>query len=149
MGMGSSKLQEMVKVREAWRPALHGVTESWTRLKWLNDIKSQMLSQVALAGFQLPPQLSFLLFVPHRPHHFGAPMPLLGTQPHRFLPSTTGLPTADDTIKIRAQAKVLRELLHSTWPQTLPHTSRQKTTKNKAKKEEGNHKALSNKHPLK
>ena len=27
-----SKLQEMVKDREAWRAAVHGVTKSWTRL---------------------------------------------------------------------------------------------------------------------
>ena len=28
--MSLSKLREMVKDREAWRPAVHGVTESWT-----------------------------------------------------------------------------------------------------------------------
>jgi len=28
-----SKLQEMVKDREAWCVAVHGVTESWTRLR--------------------------------------------------------------------------------------------------------------------
>ena len=30
--MSLSKLQEMVKDREAWRAAFHGVTNSWTRL---------------------------------------------------------------------------------------------------------------------
>ena len=30
MGMSSSKLQELVKDREAWRAAVHGVTKSQT-----------------------------------------------------------------------------------------------------------------------
>ena len=30
--MSLSKLQEMVKDREAWRAAVHGVTKSWTFL---------------------------------------------------------------------------------------------------------------------
>ena len=34
MGMSLSKLQEMVKDREAWRAAGHGVTKSWT---WLSN----------------------------------------------------------------------------------------------------------------
>ena len=29
--MSSSKLQEMVKDREAWSGAVHGATKSWTR----------------------------------------------------------------------------------------------------------------------
>ena len=32
MDMSLSKLQEMVKDREAWRDAVHGVTKSQTRL---------------------------------------------------------------------------------------------------------------------
>ena len=32
MDMSLSKLQEMVKEREAWRAAVHGVTKSQTRL---------------------------------------------------------------------------------------------------------------------
>ena len=32
MDMGLSKLQEIVKDREAWRAAIHGVTKSHTQL---------------------------------------------------------------------------------------------------------------------
>ena len=32
MDMTLSKLQEMLKDREAWRAAVHQVTKSWTRL---------------------------------------------------------------------------------------------------------------------
>ena len=32
MDMSLSKLQEIVKDREAWRAAVHGITKSWTQL---------------------------------------------------------------------------------------------------------------------
>ena len=32
MDLSLSKLQEVVKDREAWRVAVHGVSKSWTRL---------------------------------------------------------------------------------------------------------------------
>ena len=32
MDMSLSKLQEIVKYREAWHAAVHGVTKSWTQL---------------------------------------------------------------------------------------------------------------------
>ena len=37
MDMNLGKLQEMVRDREAWHPAVHGVTKSWTRLGDLNN----------------------------------------------------------------------------------------------------------------
>ena len=33
MDMNLSKLWNIVKDREAWRAAVHGVTKSWTRLR--------------------------------------------------------------------------------------------------------------------
>jgi len=33
MDMSLSKLQEFVMDREAWRAAIHGVTNNWTRLR--------------------------------------------------------------------------------------------------------------------
>ena len=37
MGMNLGELLEMVRDREAWRAAVHGVTKSWTRLGDLNN----------------------------------------------------------------------------------------------------------------
>ena len=34
MHMSLSKLQEIVKDKEAWRAAFHGVVKSWTRLSY-------------------------------------------------------------------------------------------------------------------
>ena len=39
MAMNLSKLQEMMKDREAWRSAVHGVAKSWTQLSDWNELK--------------------------------------------------------------------------------------------------------------
>ena len=36
MNVNLSELWELMMDREAWRPAIHGVTKSWTRLSELN-----------------------------------------------------------------------------------------------------------------
>ena len=53
MDMSLSKLWEMVKDREAWRAAVHGVAKSWT---WLNDW-TELLRSVPICS----PHSNFLL----------------------------------------------------------------------------------------
>ena len=48
MNMSLSKFWEMVKDRDAWRAAVHGVIKSWTRLRHLTT--TQRFLEVPLAG---------------------------------------------------------------------------------------------------
>ena len=47
--MSSSKLQEMVKDREAWSGAVHGATKSWTR--WANEQQHRTFDSICILKF--------------------------------------------------------------------------------------------------
>ena len=46
--MNFSKLQEMVKEREAWHAIVHGVTKSWTWLSYWTEMDSKEMNQSVL-----------------------------------------------------------------------------------------------------
>ena len=50
LDMRLTKLQEMVKDREAWRAAVHGVVKRWTRLS--DNNKLLKLAKVTLCSLQ-------------------------------------------------------------------------------------------------
>ena len=45
MGVSLSKLREIVKDREAWSTAIHGVTKNWTRLR--TSLVAQMVKHLS------------------------------------------------------------------------------------------------------
>ena len=61
MDMSLSKLREMVKDREAWCAAVHGIIKSWTQLN--NNIQTQLIYKLnvnhikgIIMGFSLETQ---------------------------------------------------------------------------------------------
>ena len=51
--MNLSKLQEIVKHREAWHAAVHGTTNRWTRLSGLNNNKGGVHDPPASASLDI------------------------------------------------------------------------------------------------
>ena len=60
MDMSLSKLQEMVKDREAWCATVHGVTKSWTRLSdftftfHFHALEKEMATHSSIPAWRIP-----------------------------------------------------------------------------------------------
>ena len=62
MDMSLTKLWEMVKDRETWHGAIHGITNSWTEL---NNNNSNLYQCLFLLQIYFLPYLQFLIFSEH------------------------------------------------------------------------------------
>ena len=68
MDMSLNKLREIVKDRETWRAAVHGVTKSWT---WPSDWTPPLYPLVAFVAIPaVPISISWLLVKLYFPRHF-------------------------------------------------------------------------------
>ena len=54
MDMNLSKFQEIEEGREAWHAAVHGVTKSQTRLKWLNNKTASYSNNICIKETFIP-----------------------------------------------------------------------------------------------
>ena len=73
MGMDLSKLQEIVKDREAWCAAVHGVTKSWTGLSdW-----TRITGPASWVSCQMPSSLPLALVFSLPEHTLSSKAPLL------------------------------------------------------------------------
>ena len=74
MDMSLSKLQELVKDREAWHATVHGVAKNWTWLRdWTMTIPHLMTLQSVHLSVYLPSWLSIRFIYPHFRNLFRTP----------------------------------------------------------------------------
>ena len=92
MDMSLSKLQEIVKDREAWQAAVYGVAKSWTQI---SDWTTVLISSV-----QFSHSIMFDSLRPHDPQHTRPPYPspTPGVHPNPFPSSQWCHPTISSSV---------------------------------------------------